>query len=171
MSLGSKWLNWTKASVCIASFLVLINASPTNDFQARSFLHQWVLLSPFLFILVAEGLASLLRNVCCYGCSHPFSLGDNLHIDLLQFVDDTMLSVQPSLENIWTIKALLHGLTFVRVYQSTSTRVELLVSMWNLVFSKQPLIICLVPWVPLPLFFFVFKLVLFQEDNPLGRWF
>ena len=43
------------------------------------------------------------------GCYHSFSLGDSLHIDLLQFADDTMLSVQPSRENLGSLKALLHG--------------------------------------------------------------
>lgn len=96
MKFGSKWLNWIKACVCYASFLVLINDSLTIDFQATRGLQQGDPFSQFQFIFAAEGLVGLLRNACANGYYHPFSLVDSLHIDLLQFADDTMIMGQPS---------------------------------------------------------------------------
>ncbi|XP_058774319.1 uncharacterized protein LOC131648592 [Vicia villosa] len=66
-------------------------------------------MSPFLFILAAEGLAGLIHNVVSSHCFLPFSINDDLHISLLRFADDTMIFGTPSWENIGTLKALLRG--------------------------------------------------------------
>ncbi|XP_058753509.1 uncharacterized protein LOC131626685 [Vicia villosa] len=109
MNFGSKWLRWIEACVCSASFWVLINGSPTDDFKARRGLRQGDPLSPFLFILAAEGLARLMHNTLSSHYFLPFSINDDLHISLLQFADDTMIVGTPSWENIGTLKGLLRG--------------------------------------------------------------
>lgn len=68
--------------------------------------------SVFLFILPAEGITSLLQNVYSSHCYHLFPLNDNLHIDLLQFSDDTTLVGQPSWENVKALKTLFRGFEF-----------------------------------------------------------
>lgn len=109
MNFRSKWLKWIKACICSSFFINLINGSRTIDFQARKGLRQGGPLSLFLFLLAARGIACLMWNALFSHFFHPFAFTDNLSSNLLQFVDNTMIVAQPSWENIWSIKALLHG--------------------------------------------------------------
>lgn len=56
---GEKWCNWMETCVFNSSMSILINGSLTKDFWVERGLRQGDSLSPFLFTLVAEGLAIL----------------------------------------------------------------------------------------------------------------
>ncbi|XP_058776733.1 uncharacterized protein LOC131651072 [Vicia villosa] len=112
MNFWPKWLGWIQACVCSSSFSILINGSPTIDFQAGKDLRQGDPLSKFHYILAAEGLAGPLRNTIATHYYRHFSLGDNIQVELLQFSDDTILLGQPTWENLGTIKALLRRAIF-----------------------------------------------------------
>ncbi|CAK8566440.1 unnamed protein product [Lathyrus sativus] len=88
---------------------VLINGSPTTEFEMYRGLRQGDPLSPFLFLIVAEGLVGLMRNVVSRDKFQGFKFNDFLHIKLLQFVDDTILVCDGKLNNLWTTKAILCG--------------------------------------------------------------
>jgi len=51
------WTQWIKGCLESASISVLVNGSPTKEFFPKKGLRQGDLLAPFLFIIVAEGLA------------------------------------------------------------------------------------------------------------------
>ncbi|XP_058783793.1 uncharacterized protein LOC131658524 [Vicia villosa] len=55
MGFGDKWMKWMELLVFNSSMLVLVNGSPTKVFDVHKGLRQGDLLSPFLFVLVAEG--------------------------------------------------------------------------------------------------------------------
>jgi len=57
-----KWIKWIKACMESASILVLVNGSPTEEFKLKRGLRQDNPLTPFLFLLVAEGLTELMRE-------------------------------------------------------------------------------------------------------------
>jgi hypothetical protein len=44
---------------------ILVNGSPTNDFKVSKGLRQGDPLSPFLFLIVAEGLAGMMKLAVC----------------------------------------------------------------------------------------------------------
>ncbi|CAK8537298.1 unnamed protein product [Lathyrus sativus] len=88
---------------------VLINGNPTTDFDVYKGLRQGDPLSPFLFLIAAKGLAGLMRNVVSHDKFQGFRFNDYLHIKLLQFVDDMILVCDGKLNNLWTIKVVLHG--------------------------------------------------------------
>lgn len=113
MNFGNKWIQWIRVCVCSNSLYVLINGSPIVNFQANKGLCQWDSLSPLLFILAAEGIPCLMKNVCSRTCFQSFSLSDHLQFDFLQFADDTILVWQLSWENIWSIKAMLREFDLV----------------------------------------------------------
>ena len=49
--------------VSSAFFSILVNGSPTLPFQSTQGIKQGDLLSPFLFIIAAEGLGRMLKNL------------------------------------------------------------------------------------------------------------
>ncbi|XP_058742110.1 uncharacterized protein LOC131614557 [Vicia villosa] len=96
MGFGSKWLLWMAGTVFSSSISILVNGSPTVEFQASRGLRQGDPLSPFLFLLVAEGLAGMMRNAVSDGLFKGFQVSSDISFDMLQFVDDTVLIVASS---------------------------------------------------------------------------
>ncbi|XP_058757173.1 uncharacterized protein LOC131630412 [Vicia villosa] len=113
MGFGSKWMSWMKGSVFSISVSVLVNRSPTDEFKASRGLLQGDTLSPFLFLLVAEGLAGMMRNVVSLGSFKGFKVADGIQFEMLQFADDTVLTCDGSSDNLWCIKSLLRGFELV----------------------------------------------------------
>ncbi|MCH87417.1 LINE-1 reverse transcriptase like, partial [Trifolium medium] len=57
-----KWRAWMRAYVCAGNMFVLVNGSPTEEINIKRGLKQGDPLAPLLFLLVAEGLGSLMRR-------------------------------------------------------------------------------------------------------------
>lgn len=91
-----------------SSMSVLINGSPSSDFKVKRGIRQGDPLSHFLLI-VAEDLLGLMKNVVCIDKFHCFKFNDEVHFELLQFVNDTILICDGNLDNLWTINTLLRG--------------------------------------------------------------
>ncbi|XP_058741226.1 uncharacterized protein LOC131613586 [Vicia villosa] len=62
MGFGMRWRRWMEKFVFQSSMSVLVNGSPTKEFVVEKGLRQGDPLSPFLFVLVTEGLAGLVRT-------------------------------------------------------------------------------------------------------------
>jgi hypothetical protein len=56
-------LKWMRACIFNSSMSVLVNGSPTRDFVVGKGLRQGDSLSPFLFLLVDEGLLRMMKRV------------------------------------------------------------------------------------------------------------
>jgi hypothetical protein len=59
---GCKWIGWIRAYVFAGNLSVLVNGSPTSEINIQRGLKQGDPLAPFLFLLVAEGFAGLMRS-------------------------------------------------------------------------------------------------------------
>jgi hypothetical protein len=66
-------------------------------------------LSPFLFLLAAEGLNVLMRSLVDASLLHCYSVGviSPVHISHLQFVNYTLIIGDKSWANIWSMRAML----------------------------------------------------------------
>ena len=109
-----KWIAWMKACVCGGRMSILVNGSPTKEISIQRGLKQGDPLTPFLFLLVAEGFSGLMRNAVNRNLFRGFEVGHNgLVISHLQYADDTLCIGEASVENLWTLKALLRGFEMV----------------------------------------------------------
>jgi hypothetical protein len=105
-----KWIEWIKACVCAGNLSVLVNGNPTSEINIQRGLKQGNPLAPFLFLLVAEGFAGLMRNAVEKGFFKGFEVGsEDVVVSHLQYADDTICVGEASMENLWTLKAILRG--------------------------------------------------------------
>jgi hypothetical protein len=105
---GNKWRAWMKMCVCNGNLSVLVNGSPTEQVNITSGLKQGDPLAPFLFLLVAEGLGSLMTKAVSLVFFKSFKLSSDISISHLQYADDTIHLGEACVENLWSMKAILH---------------------------------------------------------------
>jgi hypothetical protein len=103
-----------KACVLGGFMSILVNGSTTEEICIHRGLKQGDPLAPFLFLLVAEGFSSLMRNAVDRNLFEGFDLGGGgLVVSHLQYADDTLCIGKPTVENLWAMKALLRGFEMV----------------------------------------------------------
>ncbi|MCH93254.1 LINE-1 reverse transcriptase like, partial [Trifolium medium] len=106
----NKWIHWIRACVFSGKLSVLVNGSPTSEINIQRGLKQGDPLAPFLFLLVAEGFAGLMRSAVAKNLFNGFGVGaEGLVVSHLQYADDTLCIGEATMENVWTLKALLRG--------------------------------------------------------------
>ncbi|MCH79506.1 LINE-1 reverse transcriptase like [Trifolium medium] len=106
----NKWVDWVKACVFAGNLSVLVNGSPTTEINIQRGLKQGDPLAPFLFLLVAEGFAGLMRSAGTKNLFKGFTVGnEGLEISHLQYADDTLCIGEATVENLWSLKAILRG--------------------------------------------------------------
>ncbi|XP_058751462.1 uncharacterized mitochondrial protein AtMg01250-like [Vicia villosa] len=92
---------------------VLVNGSPMKEFMVEKGLRQGDPISPFLFVIVAEGLKALVGRAVVNGDFVGFNVNGKCFIDILQFADDTLLIGDGSWKHLWAIKAVLRSFELV----------------------------------------------------------
>eukprot|EP00253_Pinus_taeda_P034910 PITA_34910 len=86
------WIKWVMALVTSSSFSILVNGSPSETFIPSRSLTKGYPLSPFLFILMMEGLGRSIKHAKAVGKVIRLQLSENGQaLTHQQFVDDTML--------------------------------------------------------------------------------
>jgi len=86
----------------------LINGSSTKEFRPKRGFRQGDPLASFIFLIVAEGLAGLVREASRIGVLEGVKVGRNsIDVKLLQFADDTLFFSQPKFRSIMAIKMVL----------------------------------------------------------------
>ncbi|KAJ0433988.1 putative RNA-directed DNA polymerase [Helianthus annuus] len=67
MAFPSRWCSWVKGVLESARSAVLVNGSPTFDFECHKGLRQGDPLSPFIFLIIMEAFSRLLDRSCSAG--------------------------------------------------------------------------------------------------------
>lgn len=106
------WLNWMKVLIS-RKMSVLVNGSPIKEFEVERGLRQGDLISPFLFVIVAKGLKLLVNKTVENGDFVGCNVNGKCFMDVLQFVDDTLLVGNESWNHLWVIKSVLRGFELV----------------------------------------------------------
>jgi hypothetical protein len=113
MGFSEGWLKWMRACIFESTMSILVNGSPTDDFKVGRGLRQGDPLSPFLFLIVAEGLAGLVRRAVEIGRFKGYQVNPSLQFQILQFADDTILMGEGKWDNLWAIKVVLRSFELV----------------------------------------------------------
>ncbi|XP_058733006.1 uncharacterized mitochondrial protein AtMg01250-like [Vicia villosa] len=103
MGFGEKWMKWMEGLVFSSSMSVIVNGSPTKEFIVERGLRQGDPISPFLFVIVAEGLKCLINRAVANGDYAGFVIKDRCFLDVLQFADDTLMIGDGSWAHLWAI--------------------------------------------------------------------
>ncbi|GJT14950.1 RNA-directed DNA polymerase, eukaryota [Tanacetum coccineum] len=120
---GEKWCMWIQNYLRSSRGSVIVNGSPTEEFQFFKGLKQGDPLSPFLFILVMETLQISFQRVVDAGLFKGIMLAHSLHLSHMFYVDDAIFMGQWSESNIDTIVQVLecfHHASGLRINMSKS---------------------------------------------------
>ncbi|GJR55448.1 RNA-directed DNA polymerase, eukaryota [Tanacetum coccineum] len=108
---GSKWRSWILGCLSSAMASVIVNGSPTSEFQFQCGLKQGDPLAPYLFTLVMESLHLSFSRVIEAGMFKDLS-----SMSKVRAWEDTICKIKSRLSN-WKTKTLLIGgrLTLLKV--------------------------------------------------------
>lgn len=108
MNFPMKWVNWISECLSTANANVLVNGSPSGEFELERGIRQGDPLSPFLFLIAAEGLSLLVKRAVDEGEMQAAVIGRNkIPISHIQYADDTMFIVEGTFDNAVAIRYLL----------------------------------------------------------------
>ncbi|GKV40367.1 hypothetical protein SLEP1_g48022 [Rubroshorea leprosula] len=108
LGFGIKWRGWIMECLSTSKISVLVNESPTEEFKVEKGLRQGDPLSPFLFLMIGEGLNGLVQKAVLEGMFRGIEIGrKGLAVSLLQFADDTVIIGKADIENIIMVKTIL----------------------------------------------------------------
>ncbi|GJZ15913.1 RNA-directed DNA polymerase, eukaryota [Tanacetum coccineum] len=108
LGFGHKWRSWIYGYLHNARSSVLVNGSPTSEFEVFRGLRQGDPLSPFLFILAMEGLHLLTCKAHETGLFKGASVGHgNMIISHLIYADDVIFIGEWSWQNAHNLLCML----------------------------------------------------------------
>ena len=108
MDFHSKWVSLVMACVHSVSYPVLINGEPKGYFHLSRRLHQGDPISPYLFLLCAEGLHALLTRATFSHWIQGLSISrEGPKLTHLFFADDSVLFCRATLQDCNTIMEIL----------------------------------------------------------------
>ncbi|GKU94710.1 hypothetical protein SLEP1_g8163 [Rubroshorea leprosula] len=108
LGFNETWRKWILECLRSSLVFVLINGSPTNQFSVSKGIRQGDPLSPFLFLIVVEGLNGLVASAVEKGIYKGVRVGnEGVMVSHLQFADDTVFFEEATKDNIKVVKAIM----------------------------------------------------------------
>nr|GEU75146.1 RNA-directed DNA polymerase, eukaryota, reverse transcriptase zinc-binding domain protein [Tanacetum cinerariifolium] len=104
----SKWRSWIKGSISSGMASILVNGSPTSEFQFHCGLKQGDPLAPYLFILVIESLHPSFMRATDEGFFKGIKVGSSLNLSHLFYADDAIFVGEWSDDNLRSIMYMLN---------------------------------------------------------------
>jgi ribonuclease HI/exonuclease III len=102
------WINWVLNLTSSAFFSILVNGVPSKPFSPTRGIRQGDPLSPFLFVLLAEGLGRYIKASIFEGSLKGLPLHNIQPAPShSQFVDDTLLMNSPTVQEATKLNSIL----------------------------------------------------------------
>ncbi|GKB05965.1 RNA-directed DNA polymerase, eukaryota [Tanacetum coccineum] len=120
---GDKWRKWIQCCLHSSRGSIIINGSPTEEFQFGKGLKQGDPLSPFLFILIMETLHLSFQRVVDAGLFHGIKLGGLVNLSHMFYADDAVFVGEWSESNISMLVNVLdcfHRVSGLKINMSKS---------------------------------------------------
>ncbi|XP_071713246.1 uncharacterized protein [Rutidosis leptorrhynchoides] len=115
LGFSQKWCSWIKGCLYSARTSVLVNGSPTREFEIKRGLRQGDSLSPFLFIMVMEGLHLAFQRAMEINFIQGISVGaDMIHLSHFIYADDVIIFSD------WSVTELRHILLILEIFYRVS---------------------------------------------------
>ena len=152
MGFGSIWVSWIKE--CLYGFRasILVNGSPSVEFDLSNGVKQGCPLSPFLFIIAMEPLSALISKMEQADLFKGFRFPNNgLVVSHLNFADDTIFfmdSNQSSLINLVRLLRCFAVVSGLKVNFHKSQVVGVALDS-NYIAESAARIFCQFSWLPL----------------------
>ncbi|GJW25880.1 putative RNA-directed DNA polymerase, eukaryota, reverse transcriptase zinc-binding domain protein [Tanacetum coccineum] len=109
LGFGSQWRKWIRACLQSARTSILVNESPSSEFSIKCGLRQGEPLSPFLFIIVMEGLHIAINEAVQTNLIHGAFVGAaEFNVSYLFFADDVVIVTEWSNHDMDNLKRVLH---------------------------------------------------------------
>lgn len=109
MGLCDTWRRWIQGCLFSSTISILVNGSPTDEFTPKRGLRQGDPLSPFPFLLAAEGLSKLFDRTTTLRAFKGIRIGgQEIEVTHLQFADDMLIIGESTWCNIWATKAIFN---------------------------------------------------------------
>jgi len=125
LGFNCKWIRWIQACLESATVSIFVNGSLTEEFKPKWGLRQGDPLTPFLFLIVVEGLIGLVREAKRFNAFSGVVVGNgSVKVDLLQFADDMLFFCEPSYQNVLVVKAILRSFELVSGLRVNFHRVQ-----------------------------------------------
>ncbi|GKB30734.1 RNA-directed DNA polymerase, eukaryota [Tanacetum coccineum] len=105
---GVKWRSWIHGSLNSSKASILVNGSPTSEFQFHRGLKQGDPLAPFLFILIMESLHLSFTRAVEAGIFKGIRINESLMISHLFYADDALFIGEWSNENLQGSGLVMH---------------------------------------------------------------
>ncbi|MCH92408.1 cytochrome P450 [Trifolium medium] len=102
-----------------SSMSVLVNGSPTDEFIVGKGLRQGDPLSPFLFLIAAEGLTKLIQRAVDIGSFLGYKVSNDIQFHILQFADDTVIVGEGLKVNFF--KSKLYGINLEEHFMAAAS--------------------------------------------------
>eukprot|EP00253_Pinus_taeda_P036183 PITA_36183 len=103
----NSWIRWISSLISSTFFSILINGIPTSTFRSSRGIRQGDPLSPFLLIIMAEGLGRCIKNAIHSQDLKGITLHQAPTVSHQQFVDDNMIFGYSSVQEARTLNSLL----------------------------------------------------------------
>jgi hypothetical protein len=104
----SEWVNWILKLTSTAFFSILVNGTPSKTFTPSRGIRQGDPLSPFLFVIMVEGISRYIKAHINNGNIKGLHLsGINPPVSHSQFIDDTMMLGEATAKEATTIHNIL----------------------------------------------------------------